>query len=76
VTSMRIGFLKGFAAGFILLAIVNAMQVLTGSSPMPQHLGAWIDLAVECALVGFVFGAIAGGIASRKQESPDNDQSN
>jgi hypothetical protein len=66
MTPMRIGFLKGFAAGFILLAIANAAQVLNGSSRMPAHLGAWIDLAVECALAGVVFGLIAGGIASRK----------
>jgi hypothetical protein len=56
MTPVRIGFLEGFAAGFILLAIANAAQILNGSSSMPAHLGAWVDLTVQCPLAGLIFG--------------------
>jgi hypothetical protein len=54
--------ISGFLVGAGLLAFSNAAQIATGSQSVPAHLGGWIDLAVECALAGVLFGFLAGMI--------------
>jgi hypothetical protein len=50
----RLNFLKGFAVGAVFYAVITIPY-----RPIEPNVGAWFDFAVEAALCGALFGAVA-----------------
>jgi len=71
MTKARGNFLKGFAVGVGLIVFSNAVPIITQGAPVPQHIGAWLDLAVEAALAGLLLGSGAAWMG-RERKKPTN----
>jgi len=69
MTRRRRNFLIGFAIGVAITAFVTGTPIIQGQAPMPPHLGAWIDLAAEAAILGAIIGVIAAWFGERGKKA-------
>jgi membrane associated rhomboid family serine protease len=68
MTRKRLNFLNGFAVGVAIIAFVNGMAIVQGEKSI-SDLGAWIDLAVQAAIIGAIIGVVAAWFGERGKKA-------